>query len=90
MDGYETEVDMKMQRILINALRYAEFIGTDDYKESLKQYSRLIFQRFIEEKLVHSSNLIRKIYIFIINTAQLFDDVIMNDSITKTYILLVL
>ena len=85
MGRFDTDVDMTMQRTLCDALCYAKLIGTDNVKESLKQYSRSLLRRFIEEQLVHLPNLFREIDSFIINSAQLFDDVIINDGIPITY-----
>ena len=46
----------------------------------MKQYSISLLRRFIEEHFVHFPNLFREIDSFIINAAQIFDDIIINDS----------
>ena len=50
---FETEVDLTMHRNLCDDLRYYKIIGTDDDEVSLKQYSRFLLQRVIEEQLGH-------------------------------------
>ena len=81
MGRFYTDVDMIMQRTLCDALCYAKLIETDNVKESLKQYSRSLLRRFIEEQLVHFPNPFKEIDSFIINYVQIFDDVIIKDSI---------
>ena len=81
MGRFDTYVDITMQRTLYDALCYDKRIGTDNNKESLKQYSRSLLWRFIEEQLVHLPNPFREIYSFIINYVEIFDDVIIKDSI---------
>ena len=73
-----------MHRTLRNSLCYAKLIGIDDDEDSLKQYSRLILWGFIEEQLVHLQKHFREIDSFIINYVQIFDDVIIKDSIPIT------
>ena len=81
MGRFETEVVLKIHRTLCSALLYYKLIGTDDYRESLKQYSRFLLQSFIEEQLAHFPNLFRYIDSFIINSVHIFYYVIVNDSI---------
>ena len=45
-----------MQKTLFNDLHYDKLIGTDDDKESLKQYSKSLPWNFIEYQLVHFPN----------------------------------
>ena len=56
---FETELYLKIHKTLRNDLHYAKVIGTNDDKESLKQYSRSRLWCFIEEQLVHIPNLFR-------------------------------
>ena len=84
MGRFDTDVDMTMQITLYDALCYAKLVETDNVKESLKQYSRSLLWRFIEEQLVHFPNPFREIDSFIINYVQIFDDVIIKDSIPIT------
>ena len=78
---FETEVDMKMHRRLRDYLRYSKLIGTDDDKESLKQYLGSFLWHFIEERLVHYPNAFKERDIFKINTAYICDVVIIYDVI---------
>ena len=84
MGRFDTYVDITIQRTLCDALCYAKLIGTDNIKKSLKQYSRSLLWRFIEEQLVHLPNPFKEIDSFIINYVQIFDDVIIKDSTTIT------
>ena len=81
---FETELDMKIHRTLSDALRYTKLVGTDCDEELLKQYSRLLRRRFIGEQLVYLQNIYIEIESLIINAAHIFDDVIINGSITIT------
>ena len=70
-----------MHRKLRDYLRYSKLIGTDDDKESLKQYLGSFLWHFIEERLVHYPNAFKERDIFKINTAYICDVVIIYDVI---------
>ena len=53
LDIFETELYLTMKKTLYNYLRHAKVIGTDNEKESMKQYSRSVLWCFIEEQIVH-------------------------------------
>ena len=40
LSRFETELDLKIYRIIHDALHYDKLIGTDDDEKSLNQYSR--------------------------------------------------
>ena len=76
----ETEVDLTRHISLLYDLRHFKIIGIDEDKESLKKYSILLLWSFIEERLMYYPNVFREIDGFIINSAQIFDYEIINDS----------
>ena len=69
---------------LRDAFRYAKLIGTNEDQESLTRYSDNIFVRWIEEQLIYYSNSRQVIDPWIHSTAELFDEVIINQNIPIT------
>ena len=78
---FRTEIDLCQHRTLRESFRYAKLIGPKNDEESLEQYSDELFALFIKEQLIYFSNSRSIIDGWISMTGDLFDDIIMRDTI---------
>ena len=78
---YTTEIDLILQPSLRDSFRYAKLIGSEDNIESLQKYSDEVFVLFIESQMIYFPNSRNIIDEWINVSADLFNEVIINNSI---------
>ena len=83
---YVTEIDLLHQVSLKESFRYAKLIGQNNDEDSLQLYSNNVFVRFIEEQLIYFPNSRSLIDDWITTAGELFDDVIIRNTIPITEI----
>ena len=81
MGRFGCEVDLFLKPSLKESLRHAKLIGPSDEPDQLKQYSNALLKWFIEEQLIFFPKTKQVIDLWILSAAEVFDCVIVNDSI---------
>eukprot|EP00957_Ditylum_brightwellii_P053116 4027813-Ditylum_brightwellii.AAC.1 len=81
MGHFSTKIDLTMHNSLRESLQYAKLIGPSDDTEDLKKYSGILLRKWIKEQLIHFPNTKRVIDSWIIETAEVFDNVIVHNII---------
>ena len=81
---FDTEVDLILHRTLRESLRYCKLIGPLDDDESLKKYSGIFLNKYIEDQLVYFPNSDNVLDQWIVTAGDLFDSVILRNEIPIT------
>lgn len=81
MGRFETETDLLLRRNLRESFRYAKLIGDSDDIDDLTKYSNCLLRKFIEEQLVYFPNSSKVTDSWIVTAGELFDSVIVENTI---------
>ena len=75
---YDTEIDALTHQSIRKCLQHVALIGENEDEESLKEYSRKLTRRYIEEQLVYFPNSLSHAETFIAMAKRVFDDAIIQ------------
>ena len=79
---FDTEIDLTLHQTLRDSLRYAKLIGPSNEPEDLRQYSNDLMLRYFKEQIVTFPNTKYILQSWIVQAAELFDSVIIDNELT--------
>ena len=81
MGKYQTELDALCNPSFRQSFINVKLIGDEIDIESLKQYSRNLTRKYIEEQVVYYPNSMSQTETYIVMAKGIFDDIIINNAI---------
>ena len=81
---FDTEIDLTLHRSLRDSFQYAKLIGSSNEPEDLRKYSNELLLRYFKEKVVNFHNTKYILQSWIVQAAELFDSIIIDDKLTTT------
>ena len=84
MGKFDTEIDLSLHASLRESLRYAQLIGPSNSPEDLTKYSNELMLRYFKEQVVTFPNSKHVLQSWIVQAAELFDSVIIDNELTVT------
>ena len=82
MGEFDTEIDLSLHSSLRESLRYCKLIGPSDDPDDLTSYSNNLMVRYFEEQVVTFPNSKHVLQSWIVQAAELFDSVIIDNELT--------
>ena len=81
MGKYHTELDALCNQSFSQSFVNAKLIGDKTDIKSLKEYSRILTRKYIEEQVVYYPNSMSRTETYIVMAKGIFDDIIINNAI---------
>ena len=82
MGKFDTEIDLTLHSTLRESLRYCQLIGQSDLLEDLTRYSNELILKYFKEQITTFPNSKHVLQSWIVEAAQLFDSVIIDNELS--------
>ena len=82
MGKFDTEIDLTLCENLRESLRYAQLIGPSNEPNDLERYSNNLMLKYFKEQIVTFPNSKYVLQSWIVQAAELFDSVIVDNQLT--------
>ena len=79
---FDTEIDLTLHCSLKESFRYAKLIGSSNEPEDLRRYSNELLLRYFKKQVVTFPNTKYILQSWIVEAAELFDSIIIDDELT--------
>ena len=84
MGKFDTEIDLSLHPSLRESLRYTQLIGPSSSHEDLTMYSNQLMLKYFKEQVVTFPNSKHVLQSWIVQAAELFDSVIIDNELSIT------
>ena len=84
MGSFDTEIDLTLHETLRKSLRYTKLIGPSNEPDNLTRYSNNLLLKYFKEQIVTFPNSKHVLQTYIVQAADLFPSVILDNELTTS------